>query len=92
MAKLFKKVGIFALAAFGALVALGNNAFAAADADLTAALASSTAFWTDNKGTVVSIFLAFFIPILIIGIIFALLNRGRRMATGAAGGGRRRMR
>lgn len=75
--------------AVGAMLIAGAT-HAAADADLVAAGASTTAIFTDNKGEIITIFVGIITAITIIGVVFALLNRAKRMAIGVVSGGKRR--
>jgi len=82
------KVGAFALAASSLVMASGVHA--AADTDLTNALASTTAIFTDNKalifGFVVGIFAIFFV----FKIIMRALGWGTGKVLGGFGGRKRR--
>jgi len=89
--KLLTKIGVVGAFVMALFVALqGKIALAAADPSFATVRASSTDFWTDNKGEIIQTFLAFFIPCLVLGILIALLMRGRRMSTAAVGGGGKR--
>jgi len=88
MRNFIKKIAI-GISALGGLV-VGGLAKAAADSDLTAAFASSTASLTDNKGAVLSWIAGVFGIVILIVIVIAALSRARRQIGGAIGGGRRR--
>jgi len=67
-----------------------KSAYAAADADLTAALASSTLVLTDNKGQILTWLVALFGVVILITIVIGALSRARRQIGGAVGGGKKR--
>jgi len=77
------------LTAFGAMIVAGAT-HAAADADLVAAGASTTAIFTDNKSVIIGIFIAIVTAVTIISVSIALALRAKRMAVGAVSGGKRR--
>lgn len=83
-----KKIGVGLMGLFGMIMA--TTAKAAADADLTAALASSSAVLTDNKAEVLAWFATIFGFVILVVIVIGLLGRARRQVGGAVGGGRRR--
>lgn len=76
------------LTSFGAMVVAGAT-HAAADADLVSAGASTTAIFADNKGAIITIFVGIITACTIIAVVFALLNRAKRMAVGVVAGGSR---
>lgn len=90
MKKLTKKIGISFMALVGVLGLGTQFAHAAADADLTAGLASTTAIFTDNKSIIIGFFVGVIGIALIIGVAIAASQRGRRMITGAVGGGKKK--
>jgi len=73
-----------------ALVVVANKALAAADSDLTSALASSTAVLTDNKGQVLTWFAGIFGIVILFVIVKRLLGSGKAQIAGAIGGAKRR--
>ena len=88
----FKKSGAMltmALVGAGALVK-GAFVHAAADAELQAGLASTTAIFTDNKGVVINWAVGIFSILIVITLIFGALRWSRRQAGGIFGGKRRR--
>jgi len=90
MSKLSLKVGAFLA---GVVALFGATAVkAAADADLSAAIASSTAILTDNRNQLVLWLVAIFGFVFIITMVKVLLSYIRRQAAGAVGGGGRRRR
>jgi hypothetical protein len=87
--KLFMKIGVSVLAVLG-VVGLANNVHAAADPDLTSALASTSLIFTDNKSTIFTFLVGAFAVALVIGIALRAMNRGGGMVKGSLGGGKRR--
>lgn len=87
----FKKSGAMLTMALVGAGALLKGAFvhAAADADLTAGLASTTAIFTDNKGTIITWMVGIFGVLVIIAIVFAALRFVRRKAGGIFGSGKK---
>ena len=83
-----KKIGVGLMGLFGMISATAVKA--AEDTDLTSALASSSAFLTDNKGAVLGWFATIFGFVILVVIVIGLLGRARRQVGGAVGGGRRR--
>lgn len=73
------------LGAVGAVVSfvVGGNAKAAADADLAAGLASTTAIFADNKSQIVLWIVAIFGFVIVIRLVIRLLGYGKRHITGA---------
>jgi len=86
--KLKNMIGITAAFVLG-LFAVAKNAMAAADTDLTAAIASSTGVLTDNKGAVMGWFATIFGIVIIFVIVKRLLGSGKAQIAGAIGGVRR---
>ncbi len=88
----FKKSGAMLTMALVGAGALLKGAFvhAAADADLTAGLASTTAIFTDNKSVIINWVVGIFAVLVVITLIFGALKWTRRQAGGIFGGGRRR--
>ena len=80
MKNLFNKFGLMALSVVGVAgsMALGHYSQAAADTDLTASLASTTAIITDNKGVILS----FIVGALLAVFIIALSIRGLKWVFG----------
>lgn len=72
------------------LVALADKAKAAADADLVAGFASTTAIFTDNKSAIISYVVGIMLVIIVIGLIIRGLFFGKRQLMGVFGGGRRK--
>jgi len=72
------------------LFALTGTVLAAADADLEAGFASTTAIADDNKSLIINYIVSIFLVVLVIAIAKAGLNWGLRKIVGAFGGGRRR--
>lgn len=63
---------------------------AAADTDLTNAMASTSAVATDNKSTILTYMVTIFLVVLVIAVAKAAMNWGLRKISGAFGGRRRR--
>jgi len=91
MKNIWTKIGVgfsaFALAVLG----VANHVSAAADTDLTSALASTTAVVSDNKGLIISFFVGLFAIVIVIKLAKRALKVGGGSVLGAMGGkGRRR--
>lgn len=87
-----KKSGAMLTMALVGAGALLKGAFvhAAADTDLQAGLASTTAIFTDNKSVIINWVVGIFAVLVVITLIFGALKWTRRQAGGIFGGGRRR--
>jgi len=72
------------------LLVVGNNAKAAADADLTAGLASTTAIFTDNKGEIITWVVGVFAAVIVMSLVIRALFFSKGMALGIFGGRRKR--
>jgi len=68
----------------------GASAHAAADADLVAGFASSTAIFTDNKGAIITYVVSIVLVVTVVTLIIRGLFFGKRMLSGVFGGGKRR--
>jgi len=88
MKKLLNKISLGAMALM-ALV-FGTQAHAAADADLVAGFASTTAIFTDNKSAIISYVVGIMLVIIVIGLIIRGLFFGKRQLMGVFGDGRRK--
>lgn len=86
---MLKKISMYLGMFVATLVVVANKALAAADSDLTAALASSTAAITDNKGAVLTWFAGIFTVVIVFVIVKRLLGSGKAQIAGAIGGVRR---
>lgn len=82
------KVMAFALA-IGAMFS-GIATHAAADTDLSTALASTSAMASDNKGTILTFFVAVGLVVLVIAVAKGGLNWAIAKISGSVGGKRRR--
>jgi len=88
---MLKKISMFAFALLCALPVLGPHiAKAAADADLVAGLASSSAIYTDNKSTLIGYVVGLILVTTVIALVIRALFFGKRQITGVFGGGRRK--
>lgn len=85
---MLKKLYAFVAVLGGAFYAMSVKA--AADTDLTAAIASSTGVLTDNKGAVVGFMASIFGITIFFVIVKKLLGSARAQVAGSIGGGRRR--
>jgi len=88
MNKLIKKLSVGLMAIAGLVGATATHA--AADADLSAGLASTTLIFTDNKGTLISWIVGIFAVTIVVGLLVKSLFFGKRQALGMLGGGKRR--
>lgn len=88
MKKYLSKIGLAVMAVLGLLGTKAVNA--AADADLTAGFASTTAIFTDNKSAIIDWLVGIFLVLIIIALVFGALKWTRRQASGIFGGGRKR--
>jgi len=84
------RLGAVALAMGAGLAYLSNHALAAADTDLSSAIASGTSAMTDNKGLVLTFIGAIFVVTLVITLAKRLLGMAKGQVAGAIGGGKRR--
>jgi len=80
--------GGLALGAFLGVVQ-ANAAKAAADADLTAGLASTTAIFTDNKSVIITWIVGIFAVTIVVALVIRALGFGKRAAVGMIPGGRK---
>jgi hypothetical protein len=87
---MFNKLSVYVGSLALAFMASVGLAHAAADSDLTAALASTTAIAQDNKSTILNYFVSIFLIVLVLGIALAGMNWGMRKILGAFGGKKRR--
>lgn len=78
-----------AIAGIGALL-VGKLAHAAADADLVAGFASTTAIFSDNKSAIITYVVGIMLVIIVIGLIIRGLFFGKRQLMGVFGGGKKR--
>lgn len=88
----FKKSGAIltmALVGAGALVK-GAFVHAAADTDLQAGLASTSAIFTDNKGAIINWIVMIFGALVVITLILAAARWIRRQAGTIFGGGKKK--
>ncbi len=69
---------------------LVSTTHAAADADLVAGFASTTAIFTENKSAIISYVVGIMLVIIVIGLIIRGLFFGKRQLMGVFGGGRRK--
>lgn len=83
MKNLFNKLGLLALGVVGAVVSFGNSAKAAADADLAAGLASTTAIFADNKSQIILWIVGIFGIVIVIRLVIKLLGYGKRHIVGS---------
>jgi len=79
--------GFLTLLGMGGLVSYTH---AAADADLVAGFASSTAIFTDNKGAIITYVVSIVLVVTVVTLIIRGLFFGKRMLSGVFGGGKRR--
>jgi len=89
---MFKKVSTKLMvlgATLGSMVA-GSFARAAADSDLTTALASTSALATDNKSIILTFLVAVGTVVLVIAVAKGGLNWGIAKVAGSIGGRRKR--
>lgn len=83
----------FSTKLFAILSALGLSSFvakatlAAADSDLTTAMASGTSMINDNKGTVLTFIVAVFTAVLVLTLVIVGLSWAIRKIKGSFGGG-----
>jgi len=85
----WSKIGLMALGVMGFLGLAANHAKAAADTDLTSALASTTAIFTDNKSIIVLFLVGVFAVAIVIVLLRKALGFGKAQVAGAMGGGRK---
>lgn len=86
--KNFLSKAMLALGGVGAFIS-AKAAHAATDPDATAAIASSTAVLTDNKGLVLGFMATIFGIVIVFVIVKRLLGSGKAQIAGAIGGIRR---
>jgi len=84
-----KLVGVVSTLSTIAYVGVGSCS-AAADADLTAAISSSTEALTDNKAQIVAFFAAVIVALLLVGLAKGALMWGKRAILSIWGGRRKR--
>ncbi len=70
---MFKKIGIYAMSFLGLFGIVASQAHAAADADFTAALASSSGIVTDNLGGIFNYLITIWGKGFLIGLLLAIL-------------------
>jgi hypothetical protein len=87
---LINKIGLGLTAGALAVLGLANYAHAAADADLVAGMASTTAIFTDNKGAIITGIVGVFTAVIVLMLVFKLLQFAKRQMAGLFGGGRRK--
>jgi len=93
MKNLINKIGLAAFMAVLAIPLVGPLvAKAAADADLAAGFASSTAFWTDNKGAIIGYGVGVVIAATLVALAIKAMFFAKNQALGTlkTGRGRRR--
>lgn len=92
MIKFLKSKALLAFGAVSALIfGLVNTCRAAADVDLVAAAASTSAIFADNKGTVINMVVVVITAVLIFSLAVAIMLWAQYQAVGSIGGrGRRR--
>jgi len=91
--KIFSKFNVALMAVMAFVFGASNVVKAAADPDLTASLASTTAIITDNKGVILSFIVGALLAVFIIALSIKALRWVFGMILGLIGGrrkGRRR--
>lgn len=91
MKKLFKKIGLMAIVAAGAVGSLvANTVHAAADSDFASSAPAFLANFTDNKGTVWLIIAGVLGISLVLGLGIRSLVYGKNQIINAVPGGKRK--
>lgn len=88
MNKLLQKISV-GLMAF-CFMLLGSSVFAAADSDLSTALASTTSMATDNKSTILTFLTGVAVVVLVIAVAKGGINWAIAKVAGSISGRRRK--